>query len=237
MLSIVTWKWRPAPGYRSVFAPETVNVLARMVRRHYPHPHRMICVTDDRTGIGEGVEILPLWNDFADIPSPHLGNNPSCYRRLRMWHPEAAQWFGGRFVSIDLDCVITGDLTPLWDRPEDLVLWGDTNPTTHYNGSMVLMSAGCRPHVWQQFDPQTSPRRAKNAGQFGSDQGWFSYVLGPGEARWTRADGVYSFRCDIVPNDLRRLPTNARIIMFHGHHDPWGAFARQNCPWLTEAYC
>lgn len=238
MLSVICWKWTPAPGYRSTFGPETVNVLRRMVARHYPHPHRFLCVTDDAAGLDPKVEIVPLWNEFATLPSPHGGHNPSCYRRLRMFHPEIGQVFGERFVSLDLDCVIVGDLTPLWHRAEDFVAWGDTNPLpgSHYNGSMILLRAGARPQVWTDFDPASSPRLALQARCFGSDQGWISYCLGPGEARWTQADGVYSFRNDIYPRGLGRLPSGARIVFFHGHVDPWSAYAQQNCPWVREAY-
>lgn len=234
--TIVCWKWTPAPGYRSTFGPDTVNTLRAMVARHYPHPHRFLCVTDNAEGLDPRVEILQDFGDFADLPSPHGGKNPSCYRRLRLFHPEAAQWFGARFVSMDLDCVIARDVTPLWDRPEDFVMWGDTNPRTTFNGSMVLMTAGARSQVWERFDPATSPAQAKASGCWGSDQGWISFVLGKGETRWNRADGVYSFRNDIQ-RDMRRLPSDARIVFFHGSQDPWGSYAQTNCPWVREHYC
>ncbi len=234
--SVVCWRWQPQKGYRSTYLPGTVNTLAAMVRRHYPHPLRVICVTDDPGGIDPSVEIVPLWNDFADLPSPHGGKNPSCYRRLRMFHPDIAQVFGARFVSIDLDTVIVGDLEPLWNRHEDFVAWGDTNPQpgSHYNGSMMLMTAGARPHVWSDFDPATSPELAKRAQCFGSDQGWISYRLGQGEARWTTSDGVYSYR-----NHLRReggrLPVDARIVFWHGTQDPWG-IEGQGLDWVRRHY-
>lgn len=236
MLSVVTWKWTPKPRYRSTFGPETVNILASMVRRHYPHPHRFICVTDNTDGIDTSrVEVLPDWRDYASLPSPHGDKNPSCYRRLRMFHPDAAQWFGPRFVSLDLDVVITGDLTPLWNRPEDIVLWGETNkrPGSHYNGSMILLRAGSRPQVWTDFDPIKSPVRSVAAKAWGSDQGWISCRLGGREAKWTKADGVYSFR-----NDLKQehpLPKDARIVMFHGATDPW-AIPAQRLRWVREHY-
>lgn len=235
--TVVTWKWKPQPGYRSTFSAEAVNVLRRMVARHYAAPHRFVCVTDDADGLDPAIEVLPLWEDFAHVPSPHGGRNPSCYRRLRMFHPEIASVFGSRFVSLDLDTVVVGDLLPVWDRPEDFVAWGDTNPLpgSHYNGSMILMSAGARPRVWTEFNPQESPRQAKAAGCYGSDQGWISYCLGAGEARWTCADGVYSFRNHLAPT--RALPSNARLVMFHGHTDPWSEFAKSNYPWVKEHYC
>lgn len=235
--SVVCWRWTPPAGYRSTFGPETVNVLRRMVARHYPEPHRFICVTDDPAGIDSEVEIVPLMNDFAAVPSPYGARNPSCYRRLRMFHPEIASVFGERFVSLDLDSVVTGDLRPLWDRSEDFVAWGDTNPLpgSHYNGSMILMTAGARPQVWTEFDPCTSPTRSKSAGCFGSDQGWISFILGKGEATWGCADGVYSFRNHVAPNGFR-LPANARLTLWHGGVDPWSDYARTNVKWLPEHY-
>ncbi len=234
--SCVCYRWKPIPGYRSTFGPETVNVLRAMVRRHYPRKVRFICATDDPAGIESDIEIVPLWNDFADIPSPHGAKNPSCYRRLRQFSPDIAAVFGQRFVSLDLDCVITGDLSPLWDRDEDIVLWGDTNPQpgSHYNGSSVLMTAGCRRKVWDTFDPKTSPQKAKAAGCWGSDQGWLSYCLGKGEAKWGKKDGVYSFRNDIATNAYT-LPANTRIIMFHGRHDPWTEPASR-IDWVRRHY-
>jgi hypothetical protein len=236
MITVVCWRWAPPKGYRSTFGPETVNALRRMVARHYAGEHRFVCVTNDTKGIDPEVTILPDFGDFAGIQSPHGERNPSCYRRLRLFHPDAAQWFGDRFVSLDLDVVITGDLAPVFDRREDFVIWGDTNPTTLYNGSLVLMSAGVRPKVWTTFDPIRSPRAAKAAGCFGSDQGWISFCLGRGESKFSRTDGVYSFRNDLKAKGRSHLlPANARIVVFHGQVDPWMP-AAQALPWVRKHY-
>lgn len=234
--SVICWKWKPQSGYRSTYGPETVNALFRMVSRHYRHPHRQICVTDDPRGIDPAIEIVPMWMEYAHIPSPHGRKNPSCYRRLRAFAPDAADFFGARFVSLDLDTVIVDDLTPVWDRPEDFVIWGDTNPQpgSHYNGSMFLSTAGTRTQAWTAFDPATSPRLSLQAGCWGSDQGWLSYVLGGGEARWTTTDGVYSYRNHIKAGS-RRLPVNARVVSFHGNVDPWSLEA-QRLDWVRAHY-
>ncbi len=235
MLSVVTWRWTPHKGYRSTFGPQTVNVLRRMVARHYPAPHRFICVTDDDKGLDPAVEVVPLWRDYADVPNPSgHPRNPSCWRRLKAFSAEAAQWFGGRFVSLDLDVVITGALAPLWDRPEDFVAWGDTNGRTTYNGSMYLLTAGARRQVWETFEPRAAIRACRAARQFGSDQAWIGACLGRGEARWTQADGVYSYRNDLLEG-RKPLPANARVVVFHGHIDPWSATA-QRLPWVREHY-
>ena len=51
---ILTMKWG------TLYGTADVNRLARQVRRHLARPHRFICFTDDATGIGKGVETLPL---------------------------------------------------------------------------------------------------------------------------------------------------------------------------------
>jgi hypothetical protein len=235
VLTFVCWKWKPRPGvvYRSKFEARTVIVLRNMIARHYAKPHRFVCVTDDATGLGD-VETLPLWSDHATVVSPHGTHQPSCYRRLKAFSPEARDWFGDRFVSLDLDTVIVGDVTPLFDRTEDFIIWKEQDPRSFYNGSMWMMTAGARRQVWDQFDPKTSPTTAKAAGRFGSDQGWLSYCLGPNEAKWTQADGVYSYRLDIQQRG-GKLPKDARITMWHGGTDPWSKEA-QRLDWVRAAW-
>jgi hypothetical protein len=231
VITVVFWKWFTF-GYRSIFRSEHVNRAAAMVAEHYAGPHRVVCVTDNPAGLDPSITALPDWGDFAHVQSPSGRNNPSCYRRLRLFHPDAAQWFGERYVSLDLDLVITGDLTPIFERTEDFLMWGDTNPRTFYNGSFILMTAGARPHVWTDFHPQHSPVKSKEAGHFGSDQGWISYRLGGKEAKLTAKDGLYSFNNEIKA-DAKALPPDARIVFFHGRHDPWGEYAQQ-LPWVRH---
>lgn len=235
MLDIVTFKWKPPrPGYRSKFGPETVNILRNMVERHYRKPHRFTCVTDDPAGLDPRIRVIPLWSDHGELVSPAGVNQPCCYRRLKLFSAAAAELIGPRFVALDLDIVITQDVAPLWDRPEDFVIWGDTNPTTLYNGSMFVLTAGARTQVWDTFDPLRSPRLTKASGNFGSDQAWISYCLGKGEATWSQADGVFSYRLHILPLG-GRLPRMARVVVFHGRVDPWGPEAQRHS-WVKEHY-
>lgn len=230
----LTWKWRAKSGYRSIFRATHVNILAKMIERHYHKPHEVVCITDDPAGIDKKIRTIPLWQDYANVPSPHGVLNPSCYRRLKMFSAEAKEIIGERFLSMDLDCVITGDLEPLIDRPEDFVAWGDTHKTTYYNGGLILLRAGTRRQVWETFDPIESPKRSRELGQWGSDQGWIGACLGPNEPKWTTEDGVYSWRNHLA-KERGRLPMNARIVLFHGQIDPWSPIAQQN-QWVREHY-
>lgn len=233
MLTFLTWKWH-TDGYRSKYGPEQVLILRNMIARHYAKPHRFVCITDDSTGLDE-VETFPLWKDFRNVPNPNGSHNPSCYRRLKVFAPEAREWFGERIVSLDLDMVITGNLEPLFSGDEDFKIWGQSDyPRTQwYNGSLWMLRTGTRTKVWTEFDPKTSPQKAMKAGKKGSDQGWFNYIM-PKEAMWGTADGVYSFRVHLSKMKWR-LPEDARVVAFHGKQDPWGYFCQQ-IDWIREHY-
>lgn len=234
MLDVVTFKWKPLHGYRSHFSPAAVNTLRAMVARHYQKPHRFTCITDDPAGLDHRVRALPLWPDHAEVLSPFGRQNPSCYRRLKIFSREARELIGSRILCMDLDAVVTGDLAPLFDRHEEFVMWSGTAGRNPYNGSMVMVTAGARPQLWEDFDPEKSPRLAVRAGFVGSDQAWIAYKLGPHEARWTKADGVYSWRMD-VRNRRGALPKGARLVFFHGSGaDPWQPYPQQLAPWIRD---
>jgi hypothetical protein len=233
-LTFVCWRWRPPIGYRSTFAPSTVYALRDMLRRHYARPHRFVCVTDEPAAL-PGIETIPLWTDWSELPSPIGHSYPSCYRRLKVFAPDAAATFGPRLVSIDLDMVLVRDVTPLFDRPEDFVIWGESDfpGRQHYCGSLWMLRTGTRPQVWTEFGAD-SPRRAALGGARGSDQGWISYILGPHEATWGRREGVYSFRKHITRSG-GALPPDARLVAFHGKVDPWG-YDAMKLPWVRQHY-
>lgn len=237
MLDVVCWLWKPAKEYRSQFSTDHVNVLHSMVQRHYPHEFRFSCITDQSNGFDAGIRVIPLWGDHSTRESLYGPNTPSCYRRLRAFDPEMRKIIGGRFVSVDLDVVVCGDLSPVWNRREDFVIWGDRARRTPYNGSMWMMTAGVREKVWKDFDanPERAVSRARGAGFYGSDQAWMCYSLGPGEARWTTDDGVYSYRMH-VKNNGGAKPPDARMVFFEGHYDPWNPVIKERCPWVQDHY-
>jgi len=236
MLRVVCWLWPPmSKNYRSRFDASHVNTLRNMVERHYPDEHEVVCVTNMPEGIDERVRIVPLWNEFADVFSPHGDNQPSCYRRVRAFSDEMADVIGPRFVSVDLDCVIVRDMRPLWNRKEDFVIYNYPMRTTPYNGSMWMMDAGCRSKVYTDFDPIISPQLAKKASFRGSDQAWFCYALGPKEATWGYRDGVVAYRSDLKCRGYQ-LPDHARIVFFQGLVDPWDEDALKRAPWIEDHY-
>jgi hypothetical protein len=217
MLRVLTWLWAQ-PGGRSHYAAEHVNIWAAMVSRHLAMPHELACVTDMAEGIDARVRIITPPGEFEAIRIPtwkEKSGLPQCFRRLSMFRPDAAAIFGPRFVSMDLDCVIAGDLDPLFDHDDDFRMYRGTTSRRPYNGSMVQMTAGARPQVYTTF----SARGAIEAGcKFvGSDQAWISHVLGWDEKTWGPEHGVvwHGSRYNV------EAPKPWRIMFFPGREKPW----------------
>jgi hypothetical protein len=256
LITVVTFKWGK-PGYRSTFTAENVNTTRRMVARNYPHPHKFVCVTDDPKGLDPEIEAIPLWDDFASIPNPTWVNGPSCYRRLKVfskWFTELATT-GEKIVVLDLDLVITGDLSPLWNREDEFLIWRPGSFRQPVCASMFLLKAGTNQNIWDTFDAAMSPKLAGRAGFRGSDQAWIGYCIGRDAPGWTTADGVYGYKDHIykagrpaptisIPRIYKvkaeapsgALPKDARVVMFTGHPDPWHPEALAASPWIREYY-
>lgn len=245
MLNVVTFMWSK-PGYRSHFTTEHVRTMARMVRRHYRGQlARLICFNDlglnGEDGTQYGVEWRPLWTEHANVPNPHGAHNPSCFRRLKLYSNWAREHIGARIVQIDLDMVLTGDVTPLWDRPEPFAFWIDQlNRHGFVNGAMQLITPGLRDDIWSSFDPARSGEIAKRAGCWGSDQGWLSYNFKSDKAAgsygmWGAADGCYSWRVHCKPAG-GALPEGARVVNFHGAESPWDIPSSDRPVWIDKHY-
>lgn len=223
-LLVLSWLWHQPEG-RALFKAEHVNIWAQMVRRHCTLEIELACVTDMPEGIDPSIRIIEPPGFYDGLKTSRWkGGRPSCYRRLIMFSPEAEQLFGAdRFVSMDLDCVIASNIDHLWDRDEDLVLNGPSQVGSRfvYNGSMLLMDAGARPNVYEEFTPEKAEVASRQ--YVGSDQAWLAYSLGQGEATWGIEDGVTRWGRD----------KGGALMFFPGHINPWNATAD---PWVGEHY-
>lgn len=228
MLTLVSWLWAQPQG-RAQYRPEHVWVWASMVSRNLKMSHRLACVTAE-TDLPPNVERIDPPGEFEDIVPKWGPRKPNCFRRLVMFRRDAAKTFGRRFVSMDLDCVIGGPLDPLFDRGEDLVLFKGTAPDRPYNGSLMLIRAGCRPQLYEDFDQDAAD--ASGEAFHGSDQAWLAHRLGPNEATWDERDGVHWW-------DNRRWSnkhSRPRILFFPGKVKPWTLAQIKIYPWITSNY-
>lgn len=221
---VVCFLWNDR-GYRygARYTAEHVNRLGRMLDRHLPGCE-LVCVTDIPEGIDPAVRIVPLWDDHRKIGG--------CYVRLKMFAEEMREVIGERFVLMDLDCVITGPLAPLFDTDEDFVVWRSHHLHTEYNAGFYLLRAGARREVWDTFEPPESLRQIALTRYIGWDQAWLNCVVS-GERTWGPEHGVYNFRYDIADHG-GHLPEDARVVFFPGDYDPSSPSLRQRFPWIEE---
>ena len=140
-LSISCWKWKRSDG-TELFTAEHVNTLRSMLERHLHMPFRLHCVTDNPTGIDGDVKIIPLeW--YTDTPR--------CRRRMIQYSDGWRAWVGPRFLNLDLDVVITDDVTPLFNV-EDMWKFWKVGYAGVYSGSVQLLRTGLMHDLWERYD-------------------------------------------------------------------------------------
>jgi hypothetical protein len=235
---VVLWKWSAGPIVNRSYTAHHVNVAARSVARYCGNVNTRIgCVTDDPEGIE--CETYPLWSDCDTLTNRTRVELPSCYRRLKLYDPETQRRMdiapGDRVLSLDLDTVVAGDLAPILRWEGVFVGWalqGVGHPLV-YNGSFQLFTAGELADIWYDFDPDSSPDAAREAGFLGSDQAWLSMKL-------VGREGVRDIPYPLLasyPLHVRRLAVfsaRTRLVFFHGSRKPWDIAAQNESPWIKR---
>lgn len=256
MLRIVCWKWKPEQGSkhpvkRAGFSSEHVNRLHGMLSRFLARPFRLYCVTDDWKGIDSAVQVININRHFSQ--HAELGG---CYRRLRAFDlSTAVALFGGPFISIDLDVVVTGPLDELF-RWQEFRIWQDTyRRFCPYCGSLWAMRPGARQKVWDVWhqDPGGWIDAVKRSRYVGTDQAFVSYLLYPNGAEvWTKEDGIYNFNTQVrqcfkstvkrrgvltdIPGRTGELPEGAKLVFFNGKFDPSQKELQRQYDWIGDLW-
>jgi hypothetical protein len=221
-LTVCTWLW----GRK--YSPVYVERLYAGLRRHLKQSFRFMCLTEpDR--------IIHFSNGIVrrGIKDPELTRMKGCFARLRMFDPDWQQEYliDDRLVCLDLDVVITGELDPLFDRPEPLVILQGANIANPcpYNCSVMMMRPGKHAEIWRDFNVNQLDQIPQY--DFPDDQGWIWYRA-PHAAAWHVGprSGIYAYKKRAWPlGDL--LPADARIVAFPGARDP-NQFL--HLPWVKE---
>lgn len=215
------------------YSEKHVRLLKRMVERNITRPYEFMVVTDQPEKFDEVKTIKLDMTTF--VPGTR-------YAKLMLWRKDIGDIIGDRILYLDLDCVIADSLDPIIDRPEDVVLWRNPNfqgpdkRRARYNSSIILIKAGARPQLYDEFDPKRDPVKLRKIWG-GTDQAWISHKLSwTDEAYWTDQDGVYGAGRlkDIVPGVGTKLPENARIVFFPGSRIPHMKEIQEDHPWITQ---
>ncbi len=154
------------------------NILFRALSDRMSTPFRFICLTDDATGLAEGIETQPLPPFAMDRPDWQNGMWP----KLCAFAPGIVA-DGTPVVMLDVDVVILQDLTPLFDRLRNLgglhimEEIPDTLPRLFpatfgkplgSNSSIVGFIAGEQTHIYTG----SADKSYEQLKQFGNDQNY-----------------------------------------------------------------
>jgi hypothetical protein len=180
MNHIVLWKWKQ-PNFKQVYTAEHVNVMRRYASpEHARDERRLICVTDDPTGVDKDgyVPALERLHGPAEperhqpsivLPSPEALR---CHDAKEHGHPgRRADRLGrhrhgrGRRHAAALSKTRNTLLVGRFVAPTIIRV---------FNGSMFMFTAREHQEIWSRFDPKVTPDRCHKAGYLGSDQSWLS---------------------------------------------------------------
>lgn len=200
MIKIVTFKWDRGihPKKNLKFTAEHVNILHNMLKRHLHMPFEFICITDNAKDINKNIKILPLWKDHFE--------KGGCFVRLKLFSKKMKEVIGKRFALIDLDTLIVDDITSIFSRTEEFIIWGERWRREVYCGSFWIMNAGCRHKVWKSFQPHKYLPNNRGLYPKGTDQIHINKCLSKNEIILTSDDGIYNFRTDIKIWEPLKIP-------------------------------
>ena len=220
--NIICIKWG------TLFGPEYVNRLYSGVRRNIEAKVRFFCMTENADGLHPDINILSLpVEPFADTMNAALAvaNRQGAMRKTSLFRNGLIPDLEGPLLGFDLDVVITGDLTSIWNMaPGKIVMRHDWiearkgRPTGH--GSVFRFDPVLHGYLYSDLtvNPYAEVEKAR-----GSEQRYTSHkAMDRGDFEYIPDDLVVSFKhgcLDLPPlNYMRapRLPDNARVVCFHG---------------------
>lgn len=210
MQTVICMKW----GTR--YGPEFVNRLWSAVERNTSRPTRLVCLTDDATGIDPAVQCHPIPD--IDLP-PEVALTP--WRKLTLWkHPLAD--LSGDVLFLDLDLVITGSLDDMFDfEPgrycviENWTQMGQGNGNT----SAFRFPAGEHSYIFENF--QADPERVLST--YRIEQLYISREISD-MVFWPKL-WCASFKHTLLPRwpmnffKTPELPSDTKIVAFTGKPD------------------
>lgn len=184
-----------------VYEAEDVRRLAEGIRDNLPRAE-VVCLSDVPV---EGVEVIPLEYGW-----------PGWWSKMEMFRPDIQ----GGFLYLDLDTIITGDLSDLASL-NCLAVMRDVYRPNGLQSAVMFVPEADRAEVWQAFtaDPEKHIRECVTTERWG-DQGFL-------EGFWLdRATRIQ----DALPGQVesykaanmaeRGVPRNCRAVVFHGQPKP-----------------
>ena len=217
MVTVACVYWKGKFRGREVYDSSWVAKLRNMVARNLPMEHRFVCLSN------------------ADVPCVKIDlihDWPGFWSKIELFRPGL---FEGRVLYLDLDIVITGDLTPFVEfpskfaiiktwAPPKLMVYEGKKIAGEYNSSVMVWDAGAGDSVYTQFDPDIME-------EIYSDQDHIGYL---------RPD------LDVFPypwvKKLKHLSNggppgeNTKVVLCMFHHPLKNIAAAKKYKWIEELW-
>ena len=227
---VLTMKWG------TLYGAEYVNVLHHACRENIEGDFRFVCLTDDASGLDDGIEAFPI-PDMGLAPEDY---GPGAWPKLAVFKRTLYD-LHGRALFIDLDMVILGDLTPFFEVEGDFVVL-DSAPWRGRKAPEVMTCIFA-------FDigglPQIADRiRTDRDGAVAQYQNEQDFVAGTlDDIRYWPQDWIVSFKRHlrrplILDRFLapRQAPEGTRVIAFHGRPRPIALIRDEGGNWDTAPH-
>ena len=206
------------------YSVDYVNRLYAGVKAHLHRPFRFVCVTDDPTGLADGIDAVA----FPDPPPGWKLFWPNIFVKLMVFKDGFANLYGPT-LFLDIDQIITGDLDVFFDyEPDKFCIihnWVELRKRIFRrapligNSSCFRFEAGKMNYVYEAF--LSDMDRAVQQKYFRTEQAFMTHAVGLQNIAWWPDDFVRSFKrscCRVFPLNLflPPKPVAARILCFHG---------------------
>lgn len=214
MKQVICIKWGPRYG------PEYVNRIYGMVARNITPPFRVICFTDDKTGIRSEVDCYDLPELGCQVPS----QAPGKWRKTSLWGNKLYD-LKGVALFLDLDVVITSNIDDFFNigMPEDVILARNWIKPLERLGQTSVFRYPIAKHGYMLDEFRKDPEGIGNKYQF--EQRYVTQCI-RGGVKFFPSAWVKHFRLNCLgPWPLRYfrpavLPKNVKIVIFPGKPDP-----------------
>jgi hypothetical protein len=225
--TVVYWLWKPSDALSRprTYTAAMVNAQLPLLKKHMVGSYKVVCVTDDPTGLDLSINAIDMPCDDGPVEATDK-RFPRCYRKLWNFSFEA-RVLGRRILALDVDGFPVRCMAPVLERDEDLVVWRHER---FIMGGVYLLTTGTRTAIWHQFDFVDSPRILREHGLPESDQGWLTHMV----PRVTPHFGPEVFLPPLGRD--KGLPDTAALVSFGTPEKPWMKAAQIRHPWIAEHY-
>lgn len=171
---------------------------------------------------------------------------PGWWMKMNLFNT-GTHWMEGDILYCDLDTVLIGDITPLWDAGGTIMLRDFYRLGDYFGSGLMRLTAPERNVVWKEWNRDADVAMMAIANVPGGDQAFLETVAGFTARRWqdVMPGAVCSYKVHIrdrEPNpatahglppeiQVRVPPEGTRVVCHHGFPRPWQVDAQ----WIRDA--